>query len=208
MSRNHYLEDDLKHAQERAPIAFANHVVTKEGEGRWHFGKPGTGIYHGRIITAPGTLILFGDLGELMFRPSSKDALGWLRDCLTASGSKVYSVGYVAEKVPHDIKITEFQKEAVAERIQQLRDSVNDYKDHEGYEEHVKNIVAFADDLASHSEWESAYQFYDYFYFRSAHHKVWHDDGPPDVEPLSFSFLFKVEFLRYFLMRINEPVNP
>jgi hypothetical protein len=62
-----------------AEEAFTDHVLTKEGDGRWYCGKPTTGIYSFRVITAPGCVFLYGDIDELALLPHDRDALTWLR---------------------------------------------------------------------------------------------------------------------------------
>jgi predicted secreted protein len=91
---------DTRHTQEgrraylakRADEEFKDHVLVKEGEGRWFCGKPGTGIYSFRVLTAPGALIVYGDIYDAVLKPSDRDALAWLRGSMG-------SLDYVLEKV-------------------------------------------------------------------------------------------------------------
>lgn len=78
MSENTY-EQDRALIRAMAEADLAEHVITPEGEGRWRFAKPGTGICAARIIVAPFNVIVVGDLGEAVLYLSDRDALEWLR---------------------------------------------------------------------------------------------------------------------------------
>lgn len=75
-----------------AAEAFANHVLTQETSQQWLCGQLGTGIYHFRVLTAPGFLIVVGDVGEIVLQCHARDSLAWLRGAIG-------SVNYVLEKV-------------------------------------------------------------------------------------------------------------
>jgi hypothetical protein len=61
---------------------FAEHVIVPEGDGRWFCGKPGTGICSFRVVSAPGHLIVFGDIGDAILRVSDRDPIPWLRGAI------------------------------------------------------------------------------------------------------------------------------
>lgn len=76
---------DMTKAEHRASIAkhaaeaFKDHVLTNEGDGRWLCSKPGTGIYHFRIIFSPGCVFMYGDIYDLCLMCYDHDSLQWLR---------------------------------------------------------------------------------------------------------------------------------
>jgi hypothetical protein len=78
--------------QRLAKDAFKDHVMSGEGDGRWLCKRPGTGVYHFRLITAPGAVMVIGDLGEFVLRISDRDPIPWLR-------GSVNSFDYLVEKV-------------------------------------------------------------------------------------------------------------
>jgi hypothetical protein len=87
-------EDSRRQVQALAVNAFKDHVLTEEGDGRWLCKRPGTGTYWFRLVTAPSSIIILGDLGECILRPYCKQdqAVSWLRGA-------VNSPGYFIEKV-------------------------------------------------------------------------------------------------------------
>lgn len=73
-----------------AAEALDRHMLRAEGEGRWFCGRPGTGFYHFRVVTAPGHVFLCGDLGTAILACSERDSLSWLK---RAIGSADYLLG-------------------------------------------------------------------------------------------------------------------
>ena len=86
------IDDRRTLLKQEADKAFQDHVLTVEGEGRWLCARPGTGIYHFRIIVAPACLVLYGDIKDVVFRISDRDAIPWLR-------GSIDSMDYVLGKV-------------------------------------------------------------------------------------------------------------
>jgi hypothetical protein len=74
-----------------ADEAFVDHVVREEGEGRWFCGRPGTGMYHFRVITAPRCVMLYGDIGEAIFICPESDGFEWLLTSI--NGGRDYILG-------------------------------------------------------------------------------------------------------------------
>lgn len=109
------LEERRAQIKNHAASAFREHTLTQEGEGRWYCGKPGTGFYHFRVISAPGTIVLFGDIESLVLRPSGNNALHWLRSVLHPD-KEVDSISYVLEKAEYVFKVRQvfLYKEALA----------------------------------------------------------------------------------------------
>jgi hypothetical protein len=102
---------DVRSADLRARIkffadkAFTNHVLLKEGDGRWYCGKPGTCIYSFRVIVAPRAVIVYGDIGEVILLPNDNDALAWLRGSVSGNAG---DVDYALGKSPWDLRTRQF----------------------------------------------------------------------------------------------------
>lgn len=76
---------------------FAQHVLTETGPNEWRCGRPNSGFYSFRVIVRPGCVIVYGDIGEGIFRGGEAgDMLGWLRG---ATGKGGYPLTYLMEKV-------------------------------------------------------------------------------------------------------------
>jgi len=56
-----------------------NHEITEKGPGEYRWGQPGTNIYTVYIILRPGAVIIYGDVGEFIFRHSDDNSLRWLK---------------------------------------------------------------------------------------------------------------------------------
>ena len=81
-----------------AEDAFRDHVLCKSGEDRWYCGKPDTSVYHFNVIISTRTIVLFGDIGDLIVHPTGDNPLGWLRSVLDPE-SKILNINYFMEKV-------------------------------------------------------------------------------------------------------------
>lgn len=69
-----------------AQESFKNHVPELLGPGEWLCKKPGTGIYHFFVISRPGTLIVYGDIGEWILQMSEKDPTRWIPGAIRSPG--------------------------------------------------------------------------------------------------------------------------
>lgn len=82
-----------------AKEAFKSHCLTSEQtEGpvrMWLCHQPGTGIYHFRVVAAPGFLAVYGDVGDGMVLMHDKDPIPWLRG---AVNSPDYLLGKMVKK--------------------------------------------------------------------------------------------------------------
>lgn len=68
-----------------AEDAFCEHVIKSEGDGRWLCRKPGaSSAYWFRVIVAPRSIVILGDVGECVFLCSDWDSLAWLRGSATS----------------------------------------------------------------------------------------------------------------------------
>lgn len=68
--------------KELAEKDFANHVITKVADERWLCRNPGSSSYWFFVIVVPGTVIIYGDVGECilqMYERSTLATLAWIR---------------------------------------------------------------------------------------------------------------------------------
>lgn len=87
--------DDARRTVQRLAVdAFKDHALTEEGDCRWICKRAGGGAYWFRLITAPGSIVIIGDVGECILRPYCKQhqVVSWLRGA-------VNSPAYFVEKV-------------------------------------------------------------------------------------------------------------
>jgi len=110
--------------------AFANHIITSEQiEGpvkMWYCGRKGTGIYSYRVISAPGMLLVYGDVGDYMLQANDRDLVPWLRGA-------VKSENYLISKFVNKGEIF-FPDEAV-QLLNDLVLEADEYDKTEGYDE-------------------------------------------------------------------------
>lgn len=62
--------------------ALANHELVQTRVWYWKVSQPGTWAYGFYVLMAPGALVIYGDLGEAVYRMAAKteqDVLTWLR---------------------------------------------------------------------------------------------------------------------------------
>lgn len=82
--------------------------------------KPGTGIYGFDVTFIPGSVIVTGDIGELILQRDN-DMMPWIRGVL-GEGRDHASIDfrYVAEKVPNNIITRAWSKEAATEVVDRV----------------------------------------------------------------------------------------
>lgn len=123
MSRAAYVRDMRDSVLRQDGDTFSRHVITQEGEGRWLFARPKTGMYHFRVIAAPGAVIVYGDIEDIILTPSDRDALHWLKSVLRGPPGQ-YDLSYVAEKVRGRKDIVEFQPRLLEEWAENEREAI------------------------------------------------------------------------------------
>lgn len=68
--------------------SLANHVLKLESESdsikMWFCGKPNSGSYHFRVISAPGAIILYGDVGDKIIMAAERDMIPWLKGAVNS----------------------------------------------------------------------------------------------------------------------------
>lgn len=147
-----------------AKQAFADHVLTQVGEGRWLCRKPGTTAYYFTVITAPYRVIVVGDIGEAILAVSDHDALSWLRGF--GSGKMDRSHDYMISKI-----VGRKDHFYVGDALANLRDSIKelerDLADGEPGGKYLAKLRDFLDDVEDaedEHEWLEAYRTSDLEY--------------------------------------------
>lgn len=113
------LEKDRQEAVERADAVLQQHTLRAISEGMYDFTKPGSAFYSCRLIAAAGIIVLYGDIGELILRPGTKDPIAWLQKIFTYEN---YDMGYIVSKIPTDFKVGEFSSTLLREWVLSLDD--------------------------------------------------------------------------------------
>lgn len=106
-------------AAEYAARDFAEHgLVVEQGEGPVRMflcRRPGTGMYHYRVVFGPRFVVVTGDIGERVLCVSDRDSLAWL---LGARDSIDYVCGKMTERNE------EFLEEETEEWLKEFGDEV------------------------------------------------------------------------------------
>lgn len=112
----------INQIHEFAAKHFANHKIEQRlnhGMFRsWRCKADGTWVHGFDITTMPGTLIVTGDIGELIVQRSD-DMIAWAR-------GSVHSIDYFAEKVPRSMETGEFCVEVAKEFLSELRQDLDE----------------------------------------------------------------------------------
>lgn len=178
-----YVKSIREDAERNARQSFGEHILVPAGDDRWWFRRKNEWVPYGfGIIAAPRLVVMYGDAGELMFEPSDRNALSWLRSVTNYDN---YDVCYIASKVPLVMRkgIVEFQSELVERYAEHVQEEIN-----EGY-----GSKQLLEDLKDDGPWDNAHDFYEWLNN--------HDDRPdefPDVEGLSYHFLHQCAGLAAF----------
>lgn len=171
-----------------AAQSFADHVLVAEGEGRWYCGKPGTGIYSFRVVSAPYHVIVFGDIGDALLRVSDRNPVPWLRGA-------VRSPDYLISKsIWRD---TVFYR---GDAVEYLRDALRET-------EPSRSAIAVCEELnLSTSDAVDAIRLDDELDVRGWY-EAWHDAGecePPSCTGPSAGMFWTVEALRCFVRLLDQ----
>lgn len=173
---------------------FAQHQITelsRNGVFRtWRCAKPGTGMYGFMITTIPGSLIVTGDIGELIVS-RTYDMLPWARVAAN-------DLNYFASKTSQNFRIREFSHQKFAEwkndEFSRLR---RDAEDNPGTEAE-KYFERFRDGYQDfHSEEYGPDELLREF-------EGWYEE-PPDWTDFTNGFLWAVEAVRWFVTHHSEP---
>lgn len=183
-------KDAVQQIKAMATDAFKDHVLTEEGDGRWLCKRLIGGSYWFRLITAPGSIIILGDVGECILRPHTKhdETVSWLRGA-------VDSPSYFVEKVQASKKPPfAFYPE---ECVKWLRDYATEM---EGDESAYADLTAAADEaMAMNATGDLSYQEY----VRIAS-EAGIDDAYDVGRYLSSNMLWMIELCRCFVRLHGE----
>lgn len=102
----------------RAETTFAEHKIEQrlnQGLFRsWRCKRPNSWNYGFDVTTIPGSLIVTGDIGLMVFEREA-DMIPWLQ-----TGVRNNELDYMAGKVPRDIKVREYCSEVAREEIVEI----------------------------------------------------------------------------------------
>ena len=192
--------------QKRAEKTFAEHAITQrldQGLFRsWRCQRPNTWMYGFDVHTTPGSLIVTGDIGLMVFEREA-DMLAWLR-------GSINDPYYMAGKVPQSIKTREFCHEVAKEVIRDLGREIKPdsfpsiyingtgrlaYKD---VKERFKEMLGSQSDLDVHDEHSVKSTLYESGFV---------DGGDfPSLDDFTGTFLWIHSALKWFVA--NLPADP
>ena len=116
--------------------AFKDHVLTMESKGVWRCSRPSeSSIYYFHVCFLPHTIVVCGDIGDMLIRPGWNRNLGWLRGALNDGEGKYNGFGYMLSKVPGKHARRDFFPGDVIDELQSLA------KDDEDYERNSQKLL-------------------------------------------------------------------
>jgi hypothetical protein len=175
-----------KTIRELSDNAFASHTITERmrcGVFRsWRCMIPGRSEYGFDITTIPGSLIITGDLGEMIVS-RTYDMLPWCR-------GSVDSTDYFSEKVSREFSTKEFSRDKLRAW---LADEIKERDPTEDIYEKCDHIL----------QWEIDNNGEDWFYRELE--DAWAGDDPPNWRDWTPGFLWKRDAIRWFVTHHHEP---
>lgn len=176
------IELEIRRISDRS---FMDHAITermRQGVFRsWRCQKPGSWAYGFDITTIPGSLIITGDIGDLIVS-REYDMLPWCR-------GSVDSTDYFASKVPHGIQTKEFSHQKCGTWMaHRLAEGDLTGEQIERLEELMK--------------WEIEDNGPEYLYRETQ--EFW-DGDPPNWSVWCSGFLWCRDAIRWFVMNHDEP---
>ena len=182
-------EELVQTIHEMAAKSFQRHILKDEGGTdilhSWSCRGPGTGIYAFRVISAPGLLIVHGDVGEGIWQVSDRDSVRWLRG---AFKSRDYVLGkLVATKDPP----REFKPQDALRYLDEMM-----FKEGRLSEEHYEDLRR-----AALTDWEDP---------GTAFAREWYEvglDDPPRCQGPTSQALWLYECLCWFIQALPTPLK-
>lgn len=114
---------------------FDDFRIVRERHGLWYCGKPGTGNMSFRVVFAPGMLMLYGDIGEIIFMPNDRHSLRWAYGDVFRPAYPYYPMSKISPQMR--------EKEFLPERVEEwLIESIRDHRKN-GDPEDVRNYIKF-----------------------------------------------------------------
>lgn len=151
-ARDKRIQDHARWAAE----AFKDHVIEERLNNgmyrHWRCRRPGgDSAYWFDVTTTPGSIIVTGDIGELIVR-RTEDMIAFCR-------GSINSIDYFAEKVPHSIPTDEFDmdvaEEWIDEQIRNAADYCYDSDDLEKLEELKHGLDETSEGSFARDLWDS-----------------------------------------------------
>jgi hypothetical protein len=179
---------------------FANHVLVQQEPSRWVCRNPKGVGYWFFVVIGPQMVLVYGDVGELILRPSEDmtGVLGWLVGCLTKGKEDTAwpEVDYVLSKAPHK------KREFLNGEVQEYMDSL--LKEHPWGEVLTRSRVAQIKDLYESNKEESESDgdmSNDTLrcHWRKAYYEVTDDPEIPDCDDWDREMLMCYQALRTFV---------
>lgn len=170
---------------------FDGHEITRERFGVWHCGKKNTNNLSFYVVLAPGMLMLYGDIGEIIFLPYAKNALQW-------AGSDTFRAEYPyypMTKLSPQMREKEFLPEEATDWIKQwIREARK-----QGDKEEVRGYIKMARDWKeqlhdSECEAETAW------YALCQDHGV---DDPPSCRDFPSRTYYCFQAMCWFMTHVN-----
>lgn len=178
-----------------AKSAFKDHVVhvkLENGLYRHYLCRaPQTGMYHFHVMTFPGRLAVYGDIGDIVWE-REPDTLYWAR-------SAIRSISYFAEKVWSTIRVDEFSPSPAEARVREDYEQMRqELLDQHAPIEKLAQLEDTREELIA-----AAHDNGQYFY-EAASGCEWYDGADlPNVEDYTSSFYWAREALLWFFR--NHP---
>lgn len=161
---NSVIAERIATAQRAAKRDFHGHVLRcdlNQGLYRcWRGGQPDSSFYHFYITTKPGTLIVTGDIGDLVLERTD-DMLAWSR-------SAINSISYFAEKVVRPMATREYDPDVAEawyyetvrdrdyydyEHRRKLKEIVRDELGHDFNDQHAVEAAIYESEIAEGEDW-------------------------------------------------------
>lgn len=213
MSRAVSLSTTRHDAVKNARKWLENHKVYPEGADSWRFQRPpgekDSYFYWARIVRKPYMLMMYGDMGEVIFRPNAEDALSWLRKVIGQESG--YDLSYIAEKVPAALLpgVEEYRKELVTAHLSEVKEEAR-----ENLSEVDETLVdlgykqlKFVNEMREFGEFENEHEFLVAWY-QEMNRAGLTPDEPPDTQALTYRFTFQVEAFRIFFEKVDAQLLP
>lgn len=185
-SRGELEARQLAQVAEMADASLRDHIITPlldAGEFRaWRCGREQCAAYHFDVYVVPGRLMVFGDMGCLVVE-RTRDMIAWSR-------SAIRSLGYFASKVPEELRgsVREYDEEVVQAWVaEQDAEATGEGCWTAKLRKKVLDAASQGAESVADVLWTSDYiDGCDY----------------PDFTRWTFSFLWKVEALKWLLARL------
>ena len=100
---------------------FDKHQITREGPGLWFCGEKGTGIYHFRVIMVPGTIIVTGDIGDMVLNVNHRKPLRWALGCKMKPDQPYYPMSKLSLQNQNEVFDADAVEAYLVERIGEER---------------------------------------------------------------------------------------